>query len=122
MSAKKRDQYLRKRVIQEWRGLPEKSEVERETSAAVVLQQVIEKLGLKKRIQEEEIINAWHEVVGDFLAAHSTPFQLAHGALHVRVIQPSIRYELDRVWKPEILRKLQEKFGRKTIRDIKIGL
>jgi predicted nucleic acid-binding Zn ribbon protein len=122
MTSKKYTQFIRKRVLQEWRGLPQERCLEQSSDVSEVLSQVIQKLGLKKRIQEEEIINAWHEVVGDFLAAHSTPFQLAHGALHVRVIQPSIRYELDRVWKPEILRKLQEKFGRKTIRDIKIGL
>ena len=40
----------------------------------------------------------------------------------IRVIQPSVRYELDRTWKPEIIRKLKERFGEKMIRDIKFVL
>jgi oligoribonuclease (3'-5' exoribonuclease) len=44
------------------------------------------------------------------------------GTLHIRVIQPSVRYELDRTWKPEIIRKLREQFGEKVIRDIKFVL
>jgi hypothetical protein len=38
------------------------------------------------------------------------------------VIQSSVRYELDRTWKPEIIRKLREQFGEKTIRDVKFVL
>ena len=44
------------------------------------------------------------------------------GILHVKVIQSSVRYELDRIWKPEIIRKLRLKFGEKTIRDLKFVL
>lgn len=121
MSKKSHSQFLRKRVLQEWRGLPGEAAPDRNNAISEVLSNVIQKLGLKKRIQEEEIISAWHEVVGDFLAGHSEPLQLAHGTLYVRVIQPTIRYELDRVWKPEILRKLQERFGNRTIRDMKLS-
>jgi predicted nucleic acid-binding Zn ribbon protein len=121
MSKKSHSQFLRKRVLQEWRGLPGQAAPDRSSPISEVLSNVIQKLGLKKRIQEEEIISAWHEVVGDFLAGHSEPLQLNHGTLYVRVIQPTIRYELDRVWKPEILRKLQERFGNKTVRNMKLN-
>jgi len=47
---------------------------------------------------------------------------LVAGILHVRVIQSSVRYELDRAWKPEIIRKLRERFGEKTIRDLRFVL
>ncbi|MFZ4115267.1 MAG: DUF721 domain-containing protein [Chthoniobacterales bacterium] len=121
MSKKSHISFLRKRVLQDWRGLPGEARPDRATAVSEVLTKVIQTLGLKKRLQEEEIMRAWHEVVGDFLAAHSEPQQLAHGTLYVRVIQPTIRYELDRVWKPEIIRKLQERFGNKIIRDMKLS-
>jgi predicted nucleic acid-binding Zn ribbon protein len=121
MSKKSHIHYVRERVLQEWRGLPSKVAVEEMSSTGEILHKVIQRLGLKKRFQEEEILKAWHEVVGDFLAAHSEPVQLKNATLYVRVIQPTIRYELDRVWKPDILRKLQERFGKKIIRDIKLS-
>ena len=121
MSTKSHSQFLRKRVLQEWRGLPAEAPPDRNASISEVLTKVIKKLGLNARIKEDEIIGAWRELVGDFLANHSEPLQLAHHILYVRVLQPTIRYELDRVWKPKVLQKLQERFGAKVIRDIKFS-
>ena len=36
-----------------------------------------------------------------------------------RVLQPTLHYELEQVSKIEILRKLKQRFGGKTIRDIR---
>jgi predicted nucleic acid-binding Zn ribbon protein len=80
------------------------------------------KLGIADRIQEGDILAAWSEIVGEFIAQHSQPDRLAAGILSIRVIQSSVRYELDRVWKPEIIRKLRERFGERVIRDIKFVL
>ena len=113
---------LRKRVLQEWRGLPEKKVIDRSRGVQDVLTKVLHKLGLDTRIKEDEIIRMWRELVGDFLATHSEPFQLSQGILYIKVIQPTIRYELDRTWKPEVLRKLQERFGKKVIRDVKVSI
>ncbi|KAB2644099.1 MAG: DUF721 domain-containing protein [Verrucomicrobia bacterium] len=121
MTSKKYTQFIRKRVLQEWRGLPQERCLEQSSDVSEVLSQVIQKLGLKKRFQEEEIMSVWHEIVGDFLASHSEPLQLRYGTLYVRVIQPTVRYELDRVWKGEIVRKLQERFGSTKIRDMKLS-
>ncbi|MFI0347551.1 MAG: DUF721 domain-containing protein [Chthoniobacterales bacterium] len=117
-----RANFLRKRVLLEWRGLPDKEEKDRSSGIVDVLGQVIRKLGLDSRIKENEIITAWKQLVGDFLAEHSEPQQLIRGILHVRVLQPTVRYELDRVWKPDIKRKLQERFGAKVIREIKFSI
>jgi hypothetical protein len=40
------------------------------------------------------------------------------GVLVVQVIQPAVRYELDRSWKRSILRKLQARFE-KTVREVR---
>ena len=113
--------FLRKRVLREWRGLPSETIPDRKIIVADVLTKVVTKLGLHTRIKQEEIAATWSEMVGDFLAAHSEPQQLSHGILSVRVIQPTIRSELDRVWKKEVLQKLQARFGAKLIRDIRFG-
>jgi len=57
-------------------------------------------------------------IVGQFIAVHSAPVALRDGVLYVRVLQPSLHYELERVSKTEILRKLKRRFGGKTIRVV----
>jgi predicted nucleic acid-binding Zn ribbon protein len=110
---------LRAQVIAEWRGLPE-TPFPQDTSKPVseVLAKLLTKLGLQTRVREQEIISAWREVVGDFAAQHSTPVSLVEGVLYVRVLQPSMRYELENTWRREILRKLKERFP-KGVRDIR---
>jgi hypothetical protein len=43
---------------------------------------------------------------------------LRDGILYVRVLQVSLDYELKRIAKTEILRKLKQRFRGKTIRDV----
>ena len=114
---------LRRKVLSEWRGLDEpKSRAERCASVSDLLQKVMPKLGLGERLGEQQVTAAWREVVGDFLALHSLPVGLSGGVLTVQVVQPSVRYELDRTWKRDILAKLQERFGKKVVREVRFRL
>jgi len=113
---------FRKRIIQEWRGLPGEPRTDHVSSVRDVLAKLLPQLGLATRIKEQDIQDAWEGVVGEFIAKHSQPDRLVAGTLMIRVVQPSVRYELDRVWKPEIIRKLREVFGERVIRDIKFIL
>jgi predicted nucleic acid-binding Zn ribbon protein len=111
---------LRSRVLSEWRGLPQTPpRPARAIPIAEPLGKVMRALGLNERLTESQILGAWKEVVGDFIASHSCPSRLKEGVLYVQVIQPTVHYELDRVWKPQIVKKLKARFGAKTIRDIK---
>lgn len=114
---------LRARVIAEWRGLPEGGYT-RHTAKPVSepLTRVMQSLGLGDRLREEEVKRAWKDIVGEFLAGHSTPAALQNGILIVRVLQPTLHYELDRVWKPQLIQKLKQRFGAKTVRDIKFRI
>ncbi len=115
-----RVEYIRKRVLEEWRGLPEKPErPERCVPAAEALKKLLPKLGLTERLNEQEVQATWKEIVGDFLAEHSLPVSMRDGILIIQVLQPTVRYELDRSWKPEILRKLKARFGAKTVKEIR---
>ena len=110
------------KLLEEWRGLSAEIRPDRTASISDVLEKLLPKLGIASRIKEADILAAWSGIVGDFIAQHSQPDRLVSGTLHVRVMQSSVRYELDRVWKPEIIRKLQHQFGEKTIREIKFIL
>jgi len=111
---------LRAAVIAEWRGLPgKKTRTDRWQSPAELVPKLMQRLGLRERLRETEVIDAWSKIVGDFIAAHSAPFALREGILYVRVLQPALHYELEQISKSEILRKLKQRFGAKTIRDVR---
>jgi hypothetical protein len=55
---------------------------------------------LGERLRETEVMDAWSKIVGDFIAACSNP---------------RWHYELEQISKSEILRKLKQRFGGKTI-------
>jgi predicted nucleic acid-binding Zn ribbon protein len=88
-------------------------------SPADLVPKLMQRLGLREGLHETEVIDAWSEIVGEFIAAHSAPVALRDGILYVRVLQPTLHYELKHVSKIEILRKLKQRFGSKTIRDIR---
>ncbi len=115
-----RIEQIRRKILEEWRGLPDGAErPDRTMGVAEALKKLLPRLGLTERLNEKEIQDAWRGIVGDFLASHSVPVSMKEGVLIVQVLQPTVRYELDRSWKPEILRKLRERFGARTIKDIK---
>ena len=111
---------FRARVIAEWRGLPGKTVTHnRWTAPSEVLPDLMKRLGLKERLHENEIQEAWSKIVGEFIAAHSAPVALREGVLYVRVLQPALHYELEQISKIDILRKLKQRFGGKIIRDVR---
>jgi predicted nucleic acid-binding Zn ribbon protein len=111
---------VRARVLAEWRGLPEKRILQnRWAEPADVLPKLMQRLGLKERLHETEVLEAWGKIVGDFISAHSSPVALREGILYVRVLQPALHYELEQVSKIDILRKLKQRFGGKVIRDVR---
>jgi predicted nucleic acid-binding Zn ribbon protein len=111
---------LRAAVIAEWRGLPErKTRPDRWQSPVDLVPKLMQRLGLRERLHETEVIEAWSKIVGEFIAAHSAPVALREGILYVRVLQPALHYELEQISKIEILRKLKKRFGGKTIRDVR---
>jgi predicted nucleic acid-binding Zn ribbon protein len=111
---------LRAAVIAEWRGLPEKKmRADRWQSPADLVPKLMQRLGLRERLHETKVIEAWSKIVGEFIAAHSAPVALREGVLYVRVLQPALHYELEQISKSEILRKLKQRFGAKTIRDVR---
>ena len=114
---------LRATVLQEWRGLPQIiPRRDRCQQSSDLLPALMQKLGLKERLRESEVIEAWSSIVGEFIAAHSAPVALREGTLYVRVLQPSLHYELEQIAKMQILRKLKQRFGGKTIRELRFRL
>jgi predicted nucleic acid-binding Zn ribbon protein len=111
---------LRATVVAEWRGLREpKPSFDQYQSTGDLLPKIMQRLGLRERLHEAEIMEAWQKIVGEFIAVHSAPVALREGILYVRVLQPALHYELEQISKIDILRRLKQRFGAKTIRDVR---
>jgi predicted nucleic acid-binding Zn ribbon protein len=114
---------LRAAVIAEWHGLPErKARPDQFQVTADLMPKLMQRLGLKERLHEKEIAEAWSKIVGEFISAHSAPTALREGVLYVRVLQPALHYELEQISKIDILRKLKQRFGGRIIRDVRFRI
>ena len=114
---------LRAAVVTEWRGLPDRMpRPDKWQAPGELLPRLMQQLGLKERLHENEVIEVWTQIVGDFIAAHSAPMSLREGVLYVRVLQPALHYQFEQISKPEILRKLKQRFGTKTIKQLRFRL
>lgn len=110
-------------ALREWRGgVPEPRKLETWRTAAEVFEPVIRELGLQERVCEAQILEAWGAIVGPFLAVHTRPTRLNDGVLYVRVVQPSLRFELERGLRGGLVEKLRERLGKRVrIREIRFG-
>jgi hypothetical protein len=115
-----RHKWQRSRVVNEWRGTGElPSSTKNLRSMDQLVPEIIGALGLKERYETEEMEQLWRELVGDFNASLSRPVRIDRRVLFVQISQPTALYHMERTLKPELLKKIQDKFGAERIRDIR---
>ena len=78
----------------------------------------LRKSGLEKGVKQNTALLIWDEVVGENIAENTSPEKVEHGTLLVTVENSSWRQELV-FKKKEIIDKLNNKIGKKTIKDIR---
>ena len=91
------------------------------SALAPLIGKAMQTLGLGERMKESEVLQAWKEIVGPFYATHSLPSNLRDGVLFVRVLQPSVHFEMDRS-RPQIVEKLKARFGARVVRELRFRL
>ncbi len=114
-----RKRMLRK-VLAEWRGVyipPDLRGYERKVGD--VVDRILKKAGIEDRLDHEQVSEHWEATVGEFLGKHSRPVSLRRGILTVAVLQASVRYDLERRWKKDIVLRLQERYGKDKVRDVR---
>ncbi|MES2708440.1 MAG: DUF721 domain-containing protein [Verrucomicrobiota bacterium] len=84
-----------------------------------VVKRIMARAGLGERLAEEAVTREWATIVGAFLAGQSRPVGLRAGVLQVAVMQSAVLYDLERNLKRDILRRLQERFGRQVVKDVR---
>jgi predicted nucleic acid-binding Zn ribbon protein len=114
---------LRARVLREWQPFGVASlNVPTGSPASQLVPEVMKKLGLEQRLRESQAFFLWPEIVGADVARHAQPVSLRSGLLVVSVDHPVWLQELSRYYKPMILQKVQERVGKKAVRDIRFRI
>ena len=78
---------------------------------------MLKNFGMEENAKRYEAINRWEEIVGEKVAAVTTPERLSHGTLVVRVSSSVWKYELS-MRKQEILSKIHQVTGSLEVKDI----
>jgi predicted nucleic acid-binding Zn ribbon protein len=79
------------------------------------------RLGLKTRARYVQILSAWPVVVGEMVAAHTTPTAFARGRLTVETDSPAMGHQLH-LQRQTIVDGLNEKLGDTAVADIRFRL
>jgi len=112
----------KERAMAQFRGYWEPQDLSAfERPIGEALEKTMKSLGLKDRFSEEQVFAAWGEMVDEFIASQARPVSLERGRLRIQVLNPSVHYELDRM-RGQILRRMQERFGEKAVRDVRFTL
>jgi predicted nucleic acid-binding Zn ribbon protein len=107
---------LRATVLREWQPFAAEP-VPAAPGLDRLVPEVMKRLGLDQRLWESELCGNWAGIVGELNARLCQPSILRHGLLTITVSHPAYIQEL-RPLKALFLRKIQQRFGRTSVRDI----
>jgi predicted nucleic acid-binding Zn ribbon protein len=82
-----------------------------------VLERVIGRLGIARRVRESDVVRRFADIVGDPIAQRAQAVGIENGRLLIRVESPTWRQELN-YRKQEIAGILNEALGERVVRDV----
>lgn len=88
-----------------------------ESTIAAILKEVIANSKLQEGINQVEVRNLWHEVLGNGVSAYTSQIVLKGGTLYVDLTSSVLREELH-YGKQKIIAILNEALGRVVIQEI----
>lgn len=86
-------------------------------SLTEVLQQVLRQNGLEKRLQEQNVIDAWNMTLGNTIQNYTKRLSMHQGILYVQLTSSTLRQELF-LCKARLIQRLNEVVGAKIVNDI----
>ena len=87
------------------------------TTLGEAIGKLVRSLGMEGRLEEQQAVDRWAQVVGDRIAAHARAVFFDGGKLFVECDSATWSQELHYM-KPDILSRLDRSFGRPLVRDI----
>lgn len=82
------------------------------------MQAMFKDMGIDKKVNQCKIVNLWSDLVGENIAKVAEAERVYEGILYVKVTSMTWRTEL-LFQKRTILKKIEEKFGKGIIKDIR---
>ena len=82
------------------------------------LDELVETLGIRKKLREQDVFSLWNEAVGERIAQVAAPTRMVRGTLFVSVQSATWRNELS-MRKREIMDRLNGILTEEIVRDIK---
>lgn len=82
------------------------------------IEELVQSLGIKKKLHEYEAVLQWEQIVGEQIAKVTTATRITKGVLFVKVKTSTWRNELT-IRKPEIVKKINDTIGEEIVNDIK---
>lgn len=83
----------------------------------VVIEAFLKEQGLEDKMSENRLLNSWEELLGKTIAKSTRNLYIKDKILFVNLRSSIVRHELLMI-KEDLINKLNEKAGRKLIRDI----
>ena len=82
------------------------------------LDELVENLGIKKKLREQDVFEVWDKAFGERIAEVAKPTRISKGTLFVSVQSGAWRNELS-MRREEILARLNEIVNEEVVKDIK---
>ena len=109
-------------LMREWLGCEKPDDLSANiTRAGAWVDDILRKQFFAESLDEDEVKAVWKELAGEFIGAHTEPVSVKEGNLVLRVTQPAMRFHLEQM-KPELLRKIRERFGTEKIKSVRFTL
>ncbi len=109
-------------LMREWLGCDKPDDLGANISrAGAWVDDILRKQFFAESLDEDEVKAVWKELAGEFIGAHTEPVSVKDGNLVLRVTQPAMRFHLEQM-KPELLRKIKQRFGTNKIKSVKFTL
>jgi hypothetical protein len=107
------------RIIREWRGCDEPVDFERGLSRpSDFIHSILEAAGAADGLHEDQLKASWNELAGEFIASQTDPVSVKQGELLLRVSQPALRFQLERM-KPQLIARMRAALGHDVIQSIR---
>ena len=111
-------EWMRALTLRQWRhGDPVKDPVRNIHHAGDFIDKLLEEIGASGELEQKQLLDAWVNVSGDFIAKNSKPESLKNGVLVIRVVQPALRFQLEQM-KGKLLENLKRELGDGFVKTI----
>lgn len=91
-----------------------------ERSLKQALEQMVDGLGLREKLDEQELRTAWKDLAGPMIARHTVDLKLRRGVLTVRVDSAPLKVELGYM-RSTLIELIGRHFGRPLVQEIRLG-